>query len=470
MKLLATFSDFSIWKSMFQFGFICLMLLLGNSIRRKVPFVRRTLLPTAVIGGFIGLIIKVIIETLNVTIKGELILTNDFFEMITYHSIAIGFIAMGLVAVKKYEKKQAGFKSGLLIVSTYLMQGIVGMALTMLLFLGLKEVAPFSGLLLPMGFGQGPGQANNIGYMFEATGLFPGGQTFGLSVSTLGFVWACIPGVWYMNYLQKKNQIKRVYEDGTADSRSTLIERSDEIPLVESVDKLTIQIAFVFLTYLITFLIMYAVSYLIELSNNKFLIDNIVPLIWGFNFLFGILSTVIVKRIIVYLRSRKIMKRVYTNDYMLNRIAGVAFDIMIISSIIAIDVKMLSSWQLLLALAIISTVGGVLTMIYIRFAAKRLYPEYEHEGMISMYGMLTGTASTGIALLRELDPKFETPAAENLVTGSGSAALLGAPLLLIISVAKTTNYLYLFIAIALMLFFFVLYNFLMFGLKKKTKN
>ena len=43
---------------MFQFGFVCLMLLLGNTIRRKVPFIQKSLLPTAVIGGFIGFIIK----------------------------------------------------------------------------------------------------------------------------------------------------------------------------------------------------------------------------------------------------------------------------------------------------------------------------------------------------------------------------------------------------------------------------
>ncbi len=468
MKLLANFSDFKIWSSMFQFGFVCLMLLLGNTIRRKVPFIQKSLLPTAVIGGFIGLIIKEIVKNIGIQIDGQDILTNDFFEMITYHTIAVGFIAMGLVAVKKYEKRPEGFKSGLLIVSTYLMQGIVGMAITMVLFLGLKDVAPFSGLLLPMGFGQGPGQANNIGYMFKTTGLFPGGPTFGLSLSTLGFVWACIPGVWYLNYLQKKNQLKRVYEDSVTEGSTTIVEGTGEIPLVESVDKLTIQVAFVFLSYLLTFLIMFGVTELIKISNNKFLIDNVVPLIWGFNFLFGIFTTMLVKRVLILLRKKKIMKRVYTNDYMLNRIAGVAFDIMIISSIIAIDVKMLSSWQLILALVIISTVGGVLTLLYIRFATKKLYPQYQHEGMVSMYGMLTGTASTGIALLREIDPKFETPAAENLVTGSGSAALLGAPLLLIISVAKTSNYLYLFIALGLMTVFFVLYNFLMFGIKRKA--
>ncbi len=33
-----------------------------------------------------------------------------------------------------------------------------------------------------------------------------------------------------------------------------------------------------------------------------------------------------------------------------------------------------------------------------------------------MFGMLTGTASRGMILLREIDPNYETPAANNLGT------------------------------------------------------
>ena len=71
MKLLAIFSDFKIWSSIFQFGFVCLMLLLGNTIRRKVPFIQKSLLPTAVIGGFIGLIIKEIVKNIGIQIDGQ---------------------------------------------------------------------------------------------------------------------------------------------------------------------------------------------------------------------------------------------------------------------------------------------------------------------------------------------------------------------------------------------------------------
>ena len=49
--------------------------------------------------------------------------------------------------------------------------------------------------------------------------------------------------------------------------------------------------------------------------------------------------------------------------------------------------------------------------------------------------MLTGTASTGVILLREIDPKFETPAANNLVYQQPWAIVFGFPMLLLLSFA-----------------------------------
>ena len=48
-----------------------------------------------------------------------------------------------------------------------------------------------------------------------------------------------------------------------------------------------------------------------------------------------------------------------------------------------------------------------------------------------MYGMLTGTASTGIILLREIDGEFETPAADNMVYQNFPAIVFGFPMMLL---------------------------------------
>jgi glutamate:Na+ symporter, ESS family len=125
------------------------------------------------------------------------------------------------------------------------------------------------------------------------------------------------------------------------------------------------------------------------------------------------------------------MTRQYPNNYMLNRIAGVVFDFMVIASITSINVVDIWNNNIWIAFLIISTVGGLITMVYVRVMAKRVYHQYELEGFSVMYGMLTGTASTGIALLREVDPYYKTPAATDIVTGTTTAILFGFPILLL---------------------------------------
>ena len=52
-----------------------------------------------------------------------------------------------------------------------------------------------------------------------------------------------------------------------------------------------------------------------------------------------------------------------------------------------------------------------------------------------MYGMLTGTASTGTILLREIDGEFKTPAADNMVYQNFPAIVLGFPIMFLAKMA-----------------------------------
>ncbi len=53
----------------------------------------------------------------------------------------------------------------------------------------------------------------------------------------------------------------------------------------------------------------------------------------------------------------------------------------------------------------------------VSFIRRAMIPTAVLGGFLSMYGMMTGTISSGVLLLRELDPQLETPAANNLVIG-----------------------------------------------------
>ena len=456
-------SGYNVWDLLLQVAVIFVAILFANILRKKVGFVKNSLLPSSVIAGILIFALK-FIPSFNTFINSR------FMEGLTYHCLGLGFIALTMKTVnKKSENKRAILDTGILTVNGYLIQAIIGLGLSLVLSVTIfKELFYAAGLLLPMGFGQGTGQALNIGNVFQTFG-FENGAAFGLSIAAIGFLVACIVGVIYLNILRKKGKLK-VQEARIANSRfDNNIYADDEAPLNESVDKLTMQIGFVLGVYLLTYLLIFGLSKLSVSYLGTFGEKTIKPLLWGFNFLFGSILAVLVKIIIRKLKEKQIMKHTYVNNYMMNRLSGVFFDVMIVAGIAAIDWQNLQG--LLWPLLIICTIGGIFTFIYIKFVCNRIYPEYEYESFFSMFGMLTGTASTGMILLREIDPNFETPAADNLVLQQIPAIAFGAPILLLMSFAAESfgNSLIVFGIICAL---FVIYNFILFRktlFKKKNK-
>ena len=102
---------------------------------------------------------------------------------------------------------------------------------------------------------------------------------------------------------------------------------------------------------------------------------------------------------------------------------------------------------------ILGVVGLVITYVYNYYIAKTLFPKYTQEQFLTMYGMLTGTASTGIILLREIDSDFKTPAADNMVYQNFPAIVFGFPLMFLATLAPVKPILTLII---LILFFLVM--------------
>ena len=179
-----------------------------------------------------------------------------------------------------------------------------------------------------------------------------------------------------------------------------------------------------------------AVDLVIEagvLGNFGF--NTVRPLIWGFNFLFGTLFAILEKALLRGLHKKGVIRREYTNVFMQNRIAGFMFDLMVVASIAAIDLSAFSKSEFIVPLSIICVAGAAVTYAYLSFLCPRVFPNYSHEAFLSLYGMQTGTASTGVILLREMDPNFETQASDNIVYHQPWAIVFGFPMLLLLPVA-----------------------------------
>ena len=105
-------------------------------------------------------------------------------------------------------------------------------------------------------------------------------------------------------------------------------------------DRFTVQVALVLVVYVISYFIMMGLSALLPSFELT---------LFGFNFFIGTLLTLPTKAIISKLYQKKIIKRKIVNNFMMNRIGGFAFDLMIVSGIAAIQLPLLADhWALLL--------------------------------------------------------------------------------------------------------------------------
>ena len=424
-----SFSDSNVW------GFILLLtLLLGslmvaNIFKRRIPFLKNSLIPNSVLGG----IIILLIEWIYKFISGKAFFDSGMFgfsghntlEIITYHCLALGFIASSLKTNGgRLGKKRMGevINTGITTVSTYLLQGIVGIVITIIAARYISGFLAGAGILLPFGYGQGTGQALNWGSVYQNEYGFVNGRSFGLTIAALGFLSAALGGVIHLNIQRKSGKLK-LSERTDGSTHVERVESYNEIPMQESVDKLTVQLAFIMLAYGLSYAIMVGLTALIGMEET----------IYGFNFLFGVLTATLVKNVVNYMYIKKPITRKYTNNFLMTRLSNLFFDLMVVAGVAAIRIEALQQYWLILS--IIGVGGLVVTFTYNRFIAKKLFPEYYEEQFMAMYGMLTGTASTGIILLREIDPEFKTPVSDNLVYQNFPAIILGFPLMLLAKLA-----------------------------------
>lgn len=432
MQTPISFYSSDVWNIILLIVILYGALLIAQILKSKGPL-SKSLMPNAVLGGVIILIISTICKI----VTGDYLFDLEGFvvagkgvenlEIITYHSLAIGFIALSLRPAESKKSTARTWEvidSGLLCISGYLIQAVIGLLVTIIAALIVKGVVPGCGILLCFGFGQGTGQAMTQGANFDAAA--GSGETYlnlGLTLAAFGFLIASLGGVVIINFLRKRNLVKTV-EKGTI-----VIDKVDEDKLVreelidnESVDRLSIQFGLIMFAYTIAFLFMKILGSVA---------GGMIGTVYGFNFLFGVLGALIVKKVLEVLTRKGIVKRQYNNAFLLNRISGFAFDLMIVSGIAAIQLHLLTGYILIIALLVI--LGTIATFAYVMFVCKKKFSGYAYEQFMAFFGMLTGTASTGMILLRSVDPGLETPASENLVLENLPAIILALPLLVIVS-------------------------------------
>ena len=417
----------AVWAFPVQLGLLLLFLMLGNILRRKIPLFRNCLIPSALLGGGILLVVDIVANQF-----GFVLVDNRQMQVITYHCLAIGFAAMSLKTEKSTHQTRRAqvLEFGALQGGTYMLQAMVGLGITLLMFLftqhGGRVISYICGLILPLAFGQGPGNALSwdINFTNIPAAQFAGNGSFGLSLASIGFVVASVFGVFYINIHKRRGELYVRSTEQSQEIADQTKSAEGEIPDNESVDKFSLQVGFVALAYAISYGLMCLLGVISDFTNS---------IAWGFNFLWASLAAMLIKFVVKNLRKQKLMNRRYINNYQMDRISGFAFDLMIVAGVAAIEINDIKNY--ILPIVILSLVGTAITYAYIRLVAKECFKGFEHEFFLMSFGTLTGTASNGMILMKEVDPGLRTPVSSLYILSNFPAMVMIAPLLFLLGFA-----------------------------------
>lgn len=381
------------------FGWISLSLLAGMLLRGKLGFLQKMLVPSCVIGGIIGFLL------VNLNLAAET--DTSLYSTLVAQVFIISFISIGLTTPPK---EDAGAGKNLL-------KGGLGIGIVWDLLYALTPVLgvlvaaavgpafgmdPQYGLLIPFAFAQGPGQSVTYGTILEGYGLKDAAMV-AVAFSAIGFLFAFLVGV---------PLARRGLRCGAARHGGTLSAQSLKgvIPAAEqkepigvftchnsNIDPLAFHMALTFFVYLLTYFFTKLMKVLLRGSD----------LAEGMMFVYGLGLAYLVS----FLMKKLGLSYLHDNETQ-KRITGVCTDYLVVGSFMAVRVSVIARW-LVPMLAVCAVCAGV-TYVVSYFFARRFGGSNDFERFLGLWGTATGTAPSGLALVRIVDPELATTTAAEL--------------------------------------------------------
>lgn len=405
-----------------DFAWLGALLIAGALLRKKIPFLQKYLIPANLLAGTVGLFI-------GMNGLGWIDLTSERLGVYVYHLLALLFIALGLRAPKK-RLGLSSVKFGLIFISSYLIQAIIGLAIAfILIYTIMPDLFAGIGLLAPLSFGMNPGIAFSIGQNWEQFG-FQSGGIVGLTFAAFGFLAAYTMGIWLVRAGIRNGEAKYVNSDEglSEDVRSGLVKNpvgnSDEkiTTSPESIESFTFHIGLIGFTYVVT----YGVLKVMEAGLVWIGSEQEVTTLWSFHFIAAAIIAISMRKGFDSIQASK-----YIDDVTMTRCSNLFMDFMIVASVAAISFAVVAQyWVPLLSISLFAILA---TWLLIQMMTKSAFNQFRLERFAAIFGNMTGTLQSGLVLLRILDPTMKSPVSFNLVYGSGLALIFGFPLLILIN-------------------------------------
>ncbi len=422
------------WQYVLMIIYVFLFMFIAKVIKEKLGLFKSIVMPTSLLAGFLGLIFgpellgAVKVELFGQSFRLGLQFDPDYYESILFFFMIIGFVSLTLTERQSKQNRQS-IDSGLFIVATYIFQGLIGLMVLYFMAATFKpEIFTGLGLILPLAFGQGPGLASSIGESWDKTTGIGYIQQYGLTLAAIGFIVGGVIGVILLNYYIRKYKLNVVRLKDLKGVKTKQVD-FETLNEVNFNDNLLVQIVWLSLIFLLTYLVSYGFYHLMLPLGE--IGKTIGDLILGFSYLFGVFIAIGFRGLLRVMESRGHRAKPLINDYMMHNISAFALNVMITASIMAIKISSIKDyWELLIIITIVGTIG---TLLFVPLLGRYVFRQNPNHYIITMFGMLTGVAATGLALLRGIDPDLETDTADNVVVlGSAIAAPIGIPMMVLL--------------------------------------
>lgn len=413
---------FNLKDAFFAFIIIGILILISRVIRQQIRWLRALYIPSSIVAGVLALllgpgVLGAIVHSVspdsalanglfNETIRTVWSQSPGIFINVVFAAIFIGEPIPSPKDIWRKAAPQVAFGQ-----TIAWGQYVVGLLLVLLVLTPIFGIDTMAGALIEIGFEGGHGTAAGMAETFVELG-FPEGADLALGLATVGIISGIVAGTVLANWGRRngKLQIDKVDPPEASESAIELHEESTEIEAAREnlvrdllIDPLTLNLGFVGLALLMGWLILQG---LVGIENLTWGTQGVklmayVPL-FPMALIGGLIVQLILERLgLTFLVMRPLMAN----------IAGVALDVVIVTALASISLKVLGSN--LLPFLILSLAGIAWNVWAFLFLGPRLLPSFWFERGIGDMGQSMGVTATGILLMRMVDPENKSGAFES---------------------------------------------------------
>ncbi|AIG64734.1 sodium:glutamate symporter [Corynebacterium atypicum] len=368
-------------------GWISVLMVIGNALRRTIPWFQKLLLPSPIIGGLLGMI-------LGPEMLGWIGFSD---KMGSYTTILIAAVFASMPfsmvfdrSVRSGAKTMWSYTTGM-----FLLQWGLFILLGFILFKPIWGTEDWFGMMLPTGFVGGFGTAAAVGSSLDAAGADGVASSLGFTSATVGTIAAIVGGVIFANWGIRTGRASTVPQQLPKEMRTGYIDDFEARPSIgkattnpSSIEAVTLHVGVIALCIMIAYYANQAISH--------FFPEVSVPL-----FAMSFVVAIAVKLLLNAVGGRDLVDRDTVSS-----ISGGATDYLIAFGIASIIPAAIADY--LVPLIVLFVLGTVWCTAWFFIASPIYFGKNWLERGIFSWGWNTAAVATGIALLKIVDPKMKS--------------------------------------------------------------